>query len=180
MPKKILIVEGSPRPAGNSEILSKAFQKGAEEAGNFVELVNLSDKKVGFCKGCYYCASHSGKCFQKDDVEPIIQKMIDSDVLVFATPTYFYSMSGQMKTFIDRTVCRYTEMKNKEIYFIVTSWDPSIENIQPVITALRGFTSGCLEGAIEKGIIYGTGLNELGEAIKSPHWQEAYEMGKKV
>lgn len=115
MSKKVLILSGSPRRNGNSDILCNEFKKGAEESGNEVEKIFLRDKNINYCTGCYAC-SKVGKCVQKDDMAEILQKMIDADVIVMSTPVYFYTMDGQMKTLIDRTVARYTKITNKEFY----------------------------------------------------------------
>ena len=112
--KKILILSASPRLNGNSDLLAKSFQKGAEESGNNVEFIELAQKKIGYCHGCYYCAAHEGHCCQKDDAEAIVDKMIAADVIVFATPTYFYSMAGQLKVLIDRTVMTGSDCRTRQ------------------------------------------------------------------
>lgn len=103
MSKKVLIISGSPRKGGNSDILCDRFMQGAEESGNTVEKVSLKDLKIGYCMACYGCRE-TKKCVQKDDMEELLSKMIEADVLVLATPVYFYSMDGQLKTMIDRTL----------------------------------------------------------------------------
>ena len=116
--KQVLIISASPRRQGNSDTLCDQFAKGAKEAGHQVEKINLQDKKINFCLGCGACNS-THICVQKDDMKPLLDKMIVADVIVLATPVYFYSMNGQLKTFIDRCVPRYTEMTNKDFYFIL-------------------------------------------------------------
>ena len=101
MSKKVLILSSSPRKGGNSETLAAAFAKGAREAGNQVETVSLREKQVGFCKGCL-ASLKLGHCVIKDDAVEIADKMHDADVLVFATPVYYYCVSGQLKTMLDR------------------------------------------------------------------------------
>ncbi len=100
MDKKVLILSSSPRKGGNSETLAAAFAKGAQEAGNQVETVVLREKRYGFCKGCLACQK-LGHCVIKDDAVEIADKMHDADVLVFVTPVYYYSVSGQLKTMLD-------------------------------------------------------------------------------
>ena len=97
MNKKVLVISSSPRKGGNSETLAAAFAKGAQEAGNQVETVYLREKQVGFCKGCLACLK-LGHCTVQDDAVEIAAKMHDADVLVFATPVYYYCVSGQLKT----------------------------------------------------------------------------------
>ena len=101
MNKKVLIISSSPRKGGNSETLAAAFAKGAREAGNQVETVYLREKQVGFCKGCFACLK-LGHCVIQDDAVEIAAKMHNADVLVFATPVYYYCVSGQLKTMLDR------------------------------------------------------------------------------
>ena len=84
MSKRILILSGSPRIGGNSDILCDEFMKGAFELGNDVEKINVSKKKIDYCKGCYYCQSHNGECVIKDDLTEILQKIIDADILLLA------------------------------------------------------------------------------------------------
>ena len=98
-------------------MLCNRFAEGAKESGNNVEKIFLASKNIGYCKGCGVC-NNTHKCIQNDDMKEILDKMVNADVIVLATPVYFYSVSGQMKCFIDRTVPRYTEIKNKDFYFI--------------------------------------------------------------
>ncbi len=96
--KKVLIISGSPRKNGNSDTLCNEFMKGAKESGNIVEKINLSEKNIDFARTCETCCKNEVcSCNQKDDVAEIIQKMIDVDVIVLSTPTYFYGMSAQLK-----------------------------------------------------------------------------------
>jgi multimeric flavodoxin WrbA len=106
--------------------------------------------------------------------------MINSDVIVLATPVYFYSVCGQMKTFIDRTVPRYTEIANKEFYFIMSAADTDKKSLNRTIETFRGFTDDCLNAAKEAGIIYGIGAWNVGEIKGTPAYIQAYKMGKKV
>lgn len=180
MNKKVLILASSPRKGGNSDTLASEFAKGAAESGSNVETVFLRDKKINYCHGCEYCASHNGVCVQKDDMAEIIKKMIAADVLVFATPVYFYTMDAQMKAMIDRCVARYTEIKNKDVYFIVTAADTDDDMLEKTVEGLRGFTEDCLPGTNEKGIIYGSGVWKKGEVNSTNHMADAYNMGKNI
>lgn len=106
--------------------------------------------------------------------------MVEADVIVLATPVYFYSVCGQMKTFIDRTVPRYTEISDKDFYFIMTAADTEKANLERTLETFRGFTEDCLDGAREAGIIYGTGAWNIGEIKNTPSYEEAYKMGKEI
>lgn len=177
MSKNVLIISASPRKGGNSDLLCDQFLQGALDAGHHAEKIALREHKINYCLGCGVCNT-THKCVQKDDMAELLNKMVEADVIVLATPVYFYSMDGQLKTFIDRTVPRYTEISNKDFYFIVAAADTSHKNMQRTLEALRGFTEDCLDGAREKGIIYGTGAWQKGEVKNLPVFKEAYEAGK--
>lgn len=177
--KKVLILSGSPRKGGNSDILCSEFARGAAEAGNRVETVRVAEKKIGYCRACYYCRDHEGTCVLKDDMAELLQKMIDADVLVLASPVYFYSIDAQLKAVIDRTLARWTEVKNKEFYYIVTCADGERASAETTLACMRGYAD-CVSGAAEKGVIYGTGVYEKGEVMTSPAVKTAYETGLHV
>lgn len=177
--KNVLIISASPRKNGNSDILCDRFAQGAAEKGHKVEKVFLASKNIGYCRGCGVCNS-THKCVQKDDMAEILDKIVIADVIVLATPVYFYTMDGQMKTFIDRTVPRYTEITDKDFYFIMTAADTEKENLNRTLEAFRGFTEDCLTGAKEAGIIYGVGAWMAGKIKNTPAYDEAYEMGKNI
>ncbi|MGE5174383.1 MAG: flavodoxin family protein [Betaproteobacteria bacterium] len=179
MPKKVLILSASPRKGGNSDLLCDQFLRGAKEAGNQAEKIFLRDKKINYCTGCGSCQENGGKCGQKDDMAKILEKMVSADVIVMATPVYFYTMNAQMKTLIDRTCARYAEIKNKDFYFIVAAADTSKRAMGRTLDGFRAFTS-CLTRPKEKGIIYGTGAGQKGDIKGSKAMKEAYEMGKMV
>ena len=101
MPKKVLIISASFRPRSNSAILAHEAERGAKDAGHEVEFINLRDKDIRCCLGCSSCQKIF-KCVQKDDMAELIEKVRSADVLIFATPIYFYEMSRQLKTFLDR------------------------------------------------------------------------------
>ncbi len=177
--KKVLILSGSPRKGGNSDLLCDEFLRGAKEAGNDVEKIRVAEKKIGYCTGCYYCQKSCGVCAVKDDMAELLQKMIDADVIVFASPVYFYSVNAQLKTVIDRTVARWLEVKNKEFYYIVTCADEDRKAQERTIECFRGYAE-CVEGAVEKGIIYGTGVYQKGEIKGTSAMKDAYETGLSI
>ena len=179
MSKRVLILSGSPRKGGNSDLLCDEFMRGAQESGNEVEKIRVAEKNVAPCKGCYYCERSGGQCVSKDDMGEILQKMIDADVLVLASPVYFYSIDAQLKAVIDRTVARWLEVKKKEFYYIATCADTGKESCETTFACFRGYVD-CVEGAKEMGVIYGTGVYERGEIRNTPAFAQAYEMGKKV
>lgn len=179
MKKKILILSGSPRKEGNSDLLADEFEKGAKESGHEVEKIRVAEKDIGYCKACYFCKRNSGRCIQEDDMENILQKMIDSDVIVFATPVYFYSIDAQLKTLIDRTVARWTEVKDKEFFYLITCADEERNACNVTLACLRGYAD-CVERAKEVGYIFGTGVYEKGTIRNRKEMNEAYLAGKNI
>ena len=105
--------------------------------------------------------------------------MQDADVIVFATPVYFYTMCAQLKTFIDRCCSRYTRIQNKEFYYILTAADGNKKALERTVTELGGFLA-CLDGAVHKGTIFATGVWSKGEVLNTNFVKDAYEMGKSV
>ena len=177
--KKVLILEGSARANGNSCILSGEFARGAEEAGHSVETVMVARKKISGCLGCNACYRHGGTCVQKDDMEEIRAKMLEADVIVLASPIYFYSMTAQMKTLIDRTYAFFNQLAGKTFYFVVTCAATDASFTETMLASLRGFTC-CVPEAKEGGVVLGIGAMEAGEIRTSAAMQQAYEMGKNV
>ena len=175
MGKKVLILAGSPRKGGNSDLLCDEFARGAEEAGHKVEKIYVQEQKIGSCRACYGCRG-TGACVQKDDMAPLLDKLVEADVIVLATPVYFYSMDGQLKTLIDRTLPRYTEIRNKDFYFIATA-AAGPAAMERTMDALEGFTD-CLPGAKVKDRIYGAGVYQKGEGRSPQAMAKAYQDGR--
>lgn len=176
--KNVLILSGSPRRGGNSDLLCDRFAKGAAESGNKVTKINVAEKNIAPCCACYACKG-TGKCVFKDDMADILQAMIDADVLVLASPVYFYSIDAQLKAVIDRTVARWLEVRDKEFYYIMTAADEERSSMDTTLACFRGYAD-CVEGAKEMGIVYGTGVYEKGTINGHPAMKEAYEMGKNI
>lgn len=177
--KNVIVISSTPRVGGNSEILANEFARGARDAGHSVEVVNLREYKLNYCTGCYACHK-TGKCVFDDGMNELGQKLLKADAIVFATPVYFYSMSGQLKVFIDRLVPYYTQI-TADTYLIASQWDPNKEIMENTFNAIRGCTIECFENCEEKGVLYGTGLDGVGEAKNNAEYMaQAYEMGKNV
>ena len=179
MKKKVLILSSSPRRGGISDTLSEEFARGAIEAGHETEKIFLGEKNIHYCTGCSVCSLHHKPCPQKDDAGEIIAKMVAADVIVMATPVYFYTMSAQMKTLIDRCCGLYTEMTNKEFYFIVTAAEDDREKMLRTVDTFQGFLD-CLENPTIKGVVYGLGVWHVGEINDKPAMRDAYDMGKRI
>jgi len=177
--KNVIVISSTPRVNGNSEILANEFARGAKDAGHNVDVITLRDYNLKYCIGCYAC-SKTGKCFHDDGMNEIAQKLLKADAIVFATPVYFYSMSGQLKVFIDRLVPHYTKI-TADIYLIATQWDTDKKIMENTFNAIRGCTIDCFEDCKEKGVLYGVGLEGVGEAKNNKEYMtQAYTMGKNV
>ena len=109
----------------------------------------------------------------------MLQKMIDTDVLVLASPVYFYAINAQLKAVIDRTVARWLEVRDKEFYYIVTMADEAQASADTTLACFRGYAD-CVEGTVEKGIVIGSGVYEPGDVKDTAAMETAYQMGKRV
>lgn len=179
MSKKVLVISTSLRPNSNSEALADAFLRGAQEAGNETEKVTLRNKDVRFCMGCLACQS-LGRCVIRDDTQEITQKMHDADVIVFATPIYYYEMAGQMKTLLDRANWLYSsDYRFGDIYLLTSAAEDDPETPEGAEHGLNGWIA-CFERARLAGTVFAGGVNGVGEIAGHKALQEAYEMGKKV
>ena len=179
MSKKVLIISSSPRKGGNSDTLAEEFARGAREAGHEVEKIGLWDKTIGFCRGCLACQK-TGRCVIHDDADMIAQKMLTAEVIVFATPIYYYEMSGQMKTMLDRGNPLYSsDYAFREIYLLATAADTDDSAMDGAAKGLEGWIS-CFEKARLAGMVFGGGADAIGTIQGNPALNEAYEMGKAI
>ena len=179
MSKKVLILSSSPRKGGNSETLAAAFAKGAKEAGNRVETVYLREKQYGFCKGCFACLK-LGHCVIKDDAVEIAEKMHDADVLVFVTPVYYYSVSGQLKTMLDRANPLFgTDYAFTKAYLLATAAEDEPETVEGTVKAVQGWVD-CFERCELVDTIFAGGVNNIGEINGHPALERAYQAGKEI
>ena len=180
MSRKVLIVSSSLRANSNSEILAKECERGAISAGNEVEFISLKGKNINFCVGCLNCQK-TGKCVIKDDVYAIMAKVKEADAIVFATPIYYYEMSGQLKTLLDRLNPLYgTDYKFRDIYMIATAADEDKKAFDKAYNGLQGWVD-CFEEASLKGLVAGAGIDESGTAGNDAKvMKEAYELGRNI
>lgn len=177
--KNVLIISTSFRKGGNSESLAEKFARGAQESGNKVEKVYLRDKNIGFCKGCLACVN-TNRCVIKDDAAEIVEKMLAADVIVFSTPIYYYEMSGQMKTLLDRGNPMYSaDYAFRDIY-LLTSAAEDDENVpKRAVSGLEGWIE-CFPKARLAGTVFAGGVTAVGEIKDHPSLMLAYDMGKTV
>lgn len=178
MKKRILILSTSLRNGSNSKALADEFKNGAVESGHYVEMISLEDKSINFCRGCLTCQK-TRKCIINDDANSIVEKMLTFDSIVFATPIYFYEMSGQMKTLLNRTNPLYpSEYKFKDIYLIASAAEDENSVIDGAINGLKGWIA-CFGKANLKGIVRGIGLQDSYDfKERKAIIDTAFEMGK--
>ena len=176
MSKNILIISTSLRFNSNSDLLAQSFEKGALEAGHLVERVTLRDKTIQFCKGCLSCVK-TQKCVIHDDVNEIVDKMKEANVLVFSTPIYYYEMCGQMKTMLDRSNPLFpSDYAFRDIYLLATAADTEPTAMNGAIKGLQGWVD-CFNKASLKGVVRGLGADALGSIAGNPALEEAYQTG---
>ena len=179
MRKNVLIISSSPRKGGNSETLAASFAKGAQDAGNHVETVWLREKQIGFCKGCLACLK-AGHCVIKDDAAEIAAKMHDADVLVFATPVYYYSVSGQFKTMLDRANPLYdSDYRFREVYLLAAAAEEEESTVEGAVKGLSGWVA-CFPKAHFAGTVFGSGADAVGAINGNPALEQAYKMGNAI
>ena len=177
--KKVLVISTSLRGLSNSHALAEAFARGAKESGNDVELVTLHHKDIKFCIGCLSCGK-TGKCVIADDAPEITAKMHDADVLVFATPIYYYEMSGQMKTLLDRANPLYgSDYRFTDVYLLTSAAENDEHVPSRAVSGLEGWIE-CFDRAHLSGTVFAGGVNDPGEIKGHPSLDKALEMGHNV
>ena len=177
MSKKVLVISTSPRKGGNSDTLADAFAQGAREVGHTVEKITLYDKTIGFCTGCLSCQT-TQHCAIHDDAEPIVWKMLTADVIVFATPIYYYGMCGQMKTLLDRSNPLYSaEYRFRDIYLLAAAAEEDEHTVDGAVTGITGWVD-CFEKARLSGTVFAGGVTAVGDIQNHPAVQKAREMGR--
>ena len=180
MSKNVLILMGSPRKKGNTSILCDEFARGAEEAGNQVEKINVIEKHINGCLGCNGCQRNGGTCVQKDDMQEIYQRILAADVVVLASPIYYYTWTSQLKAVIDRTYAMLSTMHNKTFYLISTCMSPDESWCKVMLDSFQTYLDCYDETVVEGGYVFGFETGAPGDVRKSDAMQRAYEIGKEV
>ena len=177
--KKVLIVSTSPRAHSNSEALAKAFAEGAQAAGHETEVISLRGKTVNFCKGCFVCQEKL-RCVIRDDADEICQKALHANVLVFATPIYYYEMSGQLKTLLDRLNPLFpSEYAFRDVYLLTAAAEDEEHVPQRAVSGLEGWIE-CFERARLAGSVFMGGVTAAGENLEHLALEQAYQMGYNI
>lgn len=177
--KRVIVISTSLRQGSNSDMLADKFVEGAKAAGNDVEKVALTGREIQFCKGCMGC-QRLGRCVIKDDVNDIMVKVMEADVVVWATPIYYYEMSGQMKTLIDRMNAMYPlDYKFRDVYLLTTAAEDEEETPRRAEAGLTGWID-CYPKSQLAGTLFCGGVNEAREIEGNSKLRDAYEMGRNV
>lgn len=184
--KKVMtILLGSPRKEGNSEQLADSLAKGAEERGYEVRKVRLAGKKLNGCLDCRKCWSKGTPCIQQDDMAPVYEDITAAEVLVFASPLYYYSWSAQIKPVWDRLLPFFaanakTNLKDKRAVLLATAGDTEISCFDGLKASFRlacNFANWNIAGMICAPDMYPkTDMAEKGRK----YLFEAYELGKNL
>lgn len=176
---KIVILEGSPNQNGSSNLLAENFICGAEEAGHSVQVIDAAHANIHPCTGCIHCG-YEGPCSQKDDMGGIRQKILDADMMVFVTPLYYYGMSAQLKTLIDR-FCAFNgsiQRKHMKAALISVAWNSdnwTFDALEAHYKTLVRYLN-----LKDMGMVLGTGCGTPAMTQSSKFPKMAYELGKNL
>ena len=176
---KITVLQGSPHKNGSSNLLAEQFIKGAEENGHRVTVLDAAHMDLHPCIGCGKCGMN-GICVHKDDNSKIRDSLLTTDMVVFVTPIYYFGMSAQLKTVIDRFYSYTTRLSGKKLkaVLITAAWD-SDDDVMPYCAGY--YEKLCRYMHFENcGMILGTGCGTPEMTIGSAHMQEAYRLGKSI
>jgi multimeric flavodoxin WrbA len=177
----VLIINGSLRIKGNTDIIVERIIEGAQSSGVKPKLIQLRDKRIGNCKGCYTCMNTS-ECSQHDDMTEIRTAMENSDLLVLASPLYWCGVTGLMKTFIDRLFFYYhphnrTLISGKKALIVTTMNQKDVEHEADILAEFYRRLLDCL-GVRIVDMAFFAGVMGKGEVLKSPQYLEkAYRIG---
>ena len=160
---KVLVITTSLRARSNSDRLAEELIRGAREAGHEVEQVSLKGKNIRFCIGCFACQK-TQKCVLKDDAVEIAEKVKNADTLVFVTPIYYYEMSGQMKTLLDRLNPLFpSDYRFRNIYMLSVAAEDEAYVPERAVSGLQGWVD-CFEKAELVDTLFCGGLTDAGES----------------
>lgn len=177
--KKAVIISSSMRRGSNSDALADEFARGARDAGNEVEKISLIGKRLEFCRGCLAC-QELGRCVIDDDADEIMQKVLAADVVVFATPIYYYEMSGQLKTLLDRLNPMFPlDYSFRDAYLLCSATEDEETTPERAVHGFGGWVE-CFEKCRFAGYVFAGGVTEPGEISGHPALKKAYAVGKEI
>lgn len=182
--KRIVIFNGSPRPNGNTAALVEQFAQGAREAGHQVTVFPVARMKIHGCLGCC-CGGKdpSSPCVQKDDMESVYPEYQKADLVVLASPMYYWGFSGQLKCTFDRLFAvaeldpHYANPRKEAVLLMAAEGD-SEENFEPVRHAYRALLHHL--NWTDRGMVYAGGNMNIGDIQGKPELQQAYELGRSL
>ncbi len=175
---KILVITGSPRKNGNSNTLADNFIKGAKEAGHEVVRFDAAFKNIHPCIACDKC-NMNGQCVFKDDFEFVKENIIDADAVIFVTPMYYFGISAQIKTVIDRFYAINSQIHvAKKSALILTYADTSPKEAQPIINHYETLLNYL--GWSDSGKVIASGVWTAGSVNNTQYPKQAYELGKNI
>lgn len=179
MALNIAVIVGSPRKNGNTNTLADFFIKGAKEAGNHVTKINLSGLRVKGCINCNHCVTHDGVCSIQDDMQTIYPVLYLSDMIVFASPIYFYGLTAQIKAVIDRMYTLSGKMfPITSSALLMTYSDSDKSAAEPAIANYKAF-SGMLQWE-NKGIVSVSNTYERNDILGNQGLVEAELLGRSI
>ena len=176
---KIIVLMGSPNRNGSTGILAENFKRGAEEAGHSVEVIDVCHADIHPCIGCVKCG-YAGPCVQKDDVELIRKKLLASDMVVFATPLYYYGMSAQLKTVVDR-FCAYNSSLNSrhlKSALLTVAWNADDWTFEALTAHYKTLVRYI--NFEDMGMVLGYGCGTPAMTRRSSYPEKAYRLGKSL
>ena len=176
---KIVVLTGSPHKNGTSNTLAREFIRGAEEAGHEVLRFDTAFLKIHPCIGCDHCGMN-GPCAFNDDMPKVLDAILDSDMLVFVTPIYYFGFSAQIKSAIDRFYSRNGQIQRKHLKsaFIATAWnndDQVMQGVEKHIEILIDYLN-----LDNEGMILAKGYGYTGASTEKHYMEEAYNLGKSL
>ncbi|OOM75513.1 2-amino-4-deoxychorismate dehydrogenase [Clostridium puniceum] len=199
---KVLAINGSPRGEnGNTEVLLKPFLKGCEEEGAEIETIYLKDKNIKHCSGCFTCwIKTPGKCIHKDDMEELLEKVTEAEIVVYATPLYIYTVTGLMKDFMDRKLPlatkdiikvgdqyshtkRYEKKSPAKTVLISNCGFPGKYNFSGILETFKVMTKGNLAAAIlcgQGGVLGAIKFNDDLKTMYEPFFHALRSAGNEI
>lgn len=176
---KILVLEGSPNKKGSTHLLADCFRQGAQEAGHTVQMLDIAHADIHPCTGCVHCG-YQGPCVQKDDMETIRAAILDADMLVFATPLYYYGMSAQLKTLVDRFCAFNSSLQSKRMKsaLLTVAWNSEDWTFDALVSHYKALVRYL--HFQDRGMVLGYGCGTLAMTSHSFFPQEAYQLGKRL